>query len=231
MAETSTRAVERALILLAVICEQGTMSLAECARAASLPASTALRLLRTLEQTGFVRRGEDSLFGPGARTIQVGAQALSRESVVALCRGHLEMIAQATGESTYLSMRGHGRTLIYVDIVEGTHSVRHTSWVGRAIPLEGTAVGAVFTTDASADDYVAVRGGLERDVTAVAVPVRSPQRTVAALSVVIPDYRAGREVIDAAGALLRRAATEVSRELGAVPGKPSPLLQAARPPA
>ena len=44
----STRTVDRALDLLAAVTEQPRLSLTEAARATELPASTALRLLRSL---------------------------------------------------------------------------------------------------------------------------------------------------------------------------------------
>ena len=60
MAEPSTRTVERALALLASICERGGANLADSARDCDLAPSTALRLLRTLETTGFVSREEQA---------------------------------------------------------------------------------------------------------------------------------------------------------------------------
>ncbi|HSP75992.1 MAG TPA: helix-turn-helix domain-containing protein, partial [Cryobacterium sp.] len=46
MAESSTRTVERALDLLAVICDADGLTLSESSRAVDLAPSTALRLLR-----------------------------------------------------------------------------------------------------------------------------------------------------------------------------------------
>ena len=56
MAESSTRTVERALDLLAVICDAHGLTLSESSRAVDLAPSTALRLLRTLETRGFVHK-------------------------------------------------------------------------------------------------------------------------------------------------------------------------------
>ena len=62
----STRTVDRALDLLAAVTEQPRLSLTEAARATELPASTALRLLRSLEGSGFVARDDDGAYRPGA---------------------------------------------------------------------------------------------------------------------------------------------------------------------
>lgn len=64
MAETSTRTVERALALLATICDRGRANLADSARDCDLAPSTALRLLRTLETSGFVTKEELGTYGP-----------------------------------------------------------------------------------------------------------------------------------------------------------------------
>lgn len=148
MAEPATRTVERALQLLGAVCDAGAVSLAEVSRETELSASTALRLLRTLENSGFVRKDNDGEYRPGLRLVQLGAQALSHESLIHLAAPALQRLVEATGESAYLSVRGHQGTgsdhAVYLAIAEGTHSVRHASWVGRSVPLEGSSLGIVF---------------------------------------------------------------------------------------
>ncbi|NJC21853.1 urocanate hydratase [Arthrobacter pigmenti] len=188
MADTSTRTVERALLLLGTVCDRGSVTLADAARDAGLSASTALRLLRTLEGTGFVRRDDDG-YRPGMRVVQLGAQALSHESLVSLAEAALERLVDSTGESAYLNVPSHDGHGIYLAVREGTHSVRHTSWVGRSIPLTGSAAGAVLSGGTPGSGFVVVSNGIEPDVTAIAAPVVSGGQVVASLSVVVPSYR------------------------------------------
>lgn len=202
MAESSTRTVDRALALLGSVCDRGFVSLADAARDAGLSASTALRLLRTLESQEFIRRDPDGRFTPGARLVQLGALALANESLVSLARDAMSFMVDATGESCYLSIRGAGETALYVAIAEGTHSVRHASWVGRTIPLRGSAAGAVLLGETPPAGYVVVRQGVEDDVTAIAAPVIVGNRIVAALSSVIPSYRLSEEQAVRIGGLL-----------------------------
>lgn len=222
MAESSTRTVSRALDLLAAVCDAGDLALADAARRTDLSSSTALRLLRTLESSGFVRR-DDGVYRPGLRIVQLGAQALSSESLVSLAAASLRRLVQSTGESCYLSvphLQGtHHEHGIYLAMEEGTHSVRHSSWVGRSLPLEGTAVGAALRDEAPQQGpeagYVVVHDAVESDVTAIAAPVRVPAahglgRIVAALSVVAPSYRMSREAVAEIGRLV---ACEASRIL------------------
>lgn len=222
MADTSTRTVERALTLLGAVCDRGYVSLSDAARDVDLSASTALRLLRTLETSGFVRRDDAGDYRPGTRIVQLGALALSHESLVSLAAEPMKRLVARTGESTYLNVParpdgdGHQQG-VYIAIEEGTHSVRHTSWVGRSIPLDGTAAGAVLGGQTGPDGYVIVRNGVEADVTAIASPVVMGQRVVASLSVVVPSYRVTPEEAEQIGALV---AGESASILAAAPNAP-----------
>lgn len=202
MAETSTRTVDRALSLLGAVCDRGSVTLADAARDANLSASTALRLLRTLESGEFIRRDDDGRYTPGPRIIQLGALALGNESLVSLAGEAMRRMVDLTGESCYLSIRGAGQTALYIAIVEGTHSVRHASWVGRTMPLDGTAAGAALTGKVREGGFAVNKQGLEADVTAIAVPVVVGQRVVAALSSVVPSYRLNDDQVEHIGELL-----------------------------
>jgi DNA-binding IclR family transcriptional regulator len=209
--------VERALALLATVCESGGANLADSARDCDLAPSTALRLLRTLETTGFVSKDESGMYRPGARIIQLGAQALSDESLVDLAGAAMEELATDTGESVYLSVEGHAGTALYISIVEGTHSVRHASWVGRTVPLETSAAGHALRGKVPDDGFVVVERGVETDVTAIACPVYSQARIVAALSLVIPSYRLTTSQATQHGRMLVSAAAGISARLSSSP--------------
>ena len=221
MADQATRTVERALALLASVCDRGGANLADTARECELAPSTALRLLRTLETTGFVRKDESGTYRPGSRIIQLGAQALSDESLVDLAGPAMDELATETGESVYLSVVGHAATAVYINIVEGTHSVRHASWVGRTVPLDVSAAGHALRGKVSEDGYVIVERGVETDVTAIACPVYSQSRIVAAMSLVIPSYRLNADQTTQYGRLLIAAAADVSARLSS-PTKANP---------
>jgi IclR family transcriptional regulator, acetate operon repressor len=217
VAEPSTRTVERALALLATICDRGGANLADSARDCDLAPSTALRLLRTLETTGFVSKEEFGTYRPGSRIIQLGAQALSNESLIDLAKPAMEKLVSETGESAYLSVVGHRSTALYIGIVEGTHSVRHASWVGRTVPLDASAAGHALRGEVPADGYIVVERGVEADVTAIACPIHSETRIVAALSLVVPSYRLTASETVQYGRMLVSATADVSAQLSRTP--------------
>jgi IclR family acetate operon transcriptional repressor len=214
---SSTRTVERALALLSEVCAREEITLTESARHTELPPSTALRLLRTLESAGFVSRDDGGSFRAGPRMIQLGAAALGRNELARLARPALDRIGTATRESAYLSIRGAGDTAMYIAQVEGTHAVRHSSWIGRAVPMDGLAVGLVLKGEIPEEGYVAGRDRIEPDVTAIVAPVRYPGGIAGAVSVLGPTYRIDRPTMHAYGRIVAIEAAALSVQLGWVP--------------
>lgn len=216
-ADSTTRTVERALALLSVVCQEGSVTQSEAAKATGLSASTALRLLRTLEGTDFVRREDNGSYRPGPAVVQLGVLALSSESLISTYRAAMDRIVEQTGESTYLSIPAAGGHGLYIAIAEGTQSVRHANWVGRRFQLEGSAAGKAMRGDVNSSGSAAgkaaagktmaaadagptgcavVTDGVEPDITAIAVPLIAGGKPVAAMSVVVPSYRMTHARID-----------------------------------
>jgi IclR family transcriptional regulator, acetate operon repressor len=129
----------------------------------------------------------------------------------------MEKLVADAGESAYLSVEGHARTALYISIVEGTHSVRHANWVGRTIPLDSSAAGHALCGRVPDEGYVIVERGVEADVTAIACPVYSEARIVAALSLVIPSYRLRAPKAAKYGRMLGSAAASLSAALSRRP--------------
>jgi urocanate hydratase len=222
-APAPTRTVDRALALLAEVCSHDQVSLADCARNTHLPASTALRLLRTLESSGFVHRDSSGSFHAGPRMIQLGALAYGRQSLVAAVEPAMRRIVAECGESTYFAVPGTVGTALYVGMVEGTYSVRHTSWVGRSVPIDGTAVGAAMSGRTGPEGFVALRSAVESDVAAVAAPVRragagtsagQPGPVAGVICVVGPSYRLDENRLYDVGIIVSREARALSQRFG-----------------
>jgi urocanate hydratase len=209
----STRTVARALGLLAEVSAAGSITLSECARRTSLAPSTALRLLRTLEATGFVSR-EAGSYQPGRQLIQLGALALGRQSLVTQVRPSLQRIVERTGESTYFVIRGVENTAVYLAMVEGTHAIRHTSWVGRAIALQDLAVGQALAGIVPPEGYIAQRDREAPDVTAIAAPIRWTGGVAGALNLLGPTYRMDEPTMHTYGAIVAQEADAIGRQLG-----------------
>jgi urocanate hydratase len=99
-------------------------------------------------------------------------------------------------------------------MAEGTHPVRHTSWVGRAIELADLAVGAALDGNVPESGYVAQRDRREPDITAIAAPVRRPGGIAAALNLLGPTYRIDEATAEEYGHIVSAEAAVISVLLG-----------------
>ncbi len=216
-----TRTAERALrVLSAVALATDRPTLGAVAAEAGLPLSTTSRLLRTLEREAFVGRAADGRYWPGSRLLQVGARAIGGLPVAVLAGPHLEALAAATGETAYLLVPGEPGQGVYVGQLQSESSIRHAEWLGRAIPLEGTAAGAALAGDLADGGYALNRGAVEPDTATAAAPVVDVLgRRVAVLSVIAPAYRVDEAELHRIGRLVAAAATELSSQLGGVPAE------------
>ncbi|WP_026529858.1 IclR family transcriptional regulator [Haematomicrobium sanguinis] len=217
-ATSGTRTAERVLALLAAVCMHGSISLADAARETDLSASTALRLLRTLESQGFIVKHDDA-YRPGIRILQLGAAALGHEQLINIAQPALEAMVAETGETAYLSVKANSDEAVYLAMQEGTHSVRHTGWVGKTVPLKGTAVGGALRWQprgqASGGDlpgHVVVLDGYEPDTTSIAAPIVAGNAVVAALSIVGPTYRMSAMRAEEIGQTLAEQASQLLAE-------------------
>jgi len=213
----STRAVERALLLLVAATDRtAPTTLTELARATDLSPSTATRLLATLERQNFIRRGEDNRYRPGTRLMQIAATTLREEPIYELAGPCLVELARQTGESANLGIPIEGERVLYLRQVASRQLVQTATWAGRTVPIAGTAIGAAVSGGLNDEGYAATRWTIEPDVTAVAAPVRGHAGDiVGALSVTAPTYRTGDEDVATYGRALVRHAGVVSLSLGA----------------
>jgi DNA-binding IclR family transcriptional regulator len=137
----------------------------------------------------FVSRDAGGDFHPGARSFRFGAAALGRNQMIKAAEAALQRLCARCGESTYLAIGSGPDRAVYIAMAEGTFSIRHAGWVGRTVPLEGTAIGAALQGDIPECGYVVVRSSVEEDVTAIAAPIRWIGGIAGALNVVGPSYR------------------------------------------
>lgn len=182
------RTVERALAVLDSVCDTPGQTLSSIADAAGLPVSSTLRILRSLQSTGHITRTAEGRYVGGPQMIWLGGRVLANSSLRRACRPGMQDLAEITGESVFLSAL-HSERVIYLDVVRGRHIVRLDDWEGQDIPAARSAAGRCLTGECRADEVVVAIGGIERDVAAMATPIVIGGTTVAALSIVLPEYR------------------------------------------
>ena len=106
------------------------------------PVSTTFRMLKFLAERGYLR-SESSLYTLGPGLIRLGAIASSQNPLLRISRPFLEELSAKTMETVHLAEL-HNDSVVYIDKVEGSRSVRMISLIGSRGPLYCTGVGKVI---------------------------------------------------------------------------------------
>ncbi len=207
-----SRSAERVLALLDAVVIEGTLSLTAAAARTGMPASTALRHLRVLTDRGYLVKNDMGTYSVGTSFLRAALASLQSgpyARLIAAAQPQLENLVEVTEESAYLAVRD-GDEAVYIATVEGRRAIRHVGWVGRSVPIDGTAVGEALLSEPPARGARPAAlfntGAIEPDVTAVCAPVCDASGPVAALSVLGPaDRLAGRRLETAAVAAVDAA--------------------------
>jgi IclR family acetate operon transcriptional repressor len=138
------QSLDRALRILAIVAEGSGLSLSEIAAKSGLAASTAYRMLTTLEAHGMVEFDRtDQLWSIGVETYRMGSAFLRRRKLVDRARVVMQDLMEKTGETANLGV-AEDDCVVFVSQVEthqairaffrpGTRSSFHASGIGKAI--------------------------------------------------------------------------------------------------
>jgi DNA-binding IclR family transcriptional regulator len=237
--------VLRAIALLdALGASESGLGVNELARRIDVNASTASRLLWTLQDAGLVDRSDGGPYRLGLKLVALSDRVLARLDVRERARPLLARLVHETGETATLSLPG-GDEAITVDFVPspssvvsmariGRPSVPHATAVGKVmLAFAGSAVGAPLTAftertitdpDALAAELQRVRergyaesvGEREPDLGALAAPAFGRGGALAAiLGIQGPAARLPAATRKALRAPLLAAADELGRAMGA----------------
>ena len=141
----------RALALLNRIADapDAGASLTELAQQVGLPASTAHRLLTTLEQERYVRFDHDGrLWSVGVQAFVAGCAFTKTRSLTALARPHMRQLMEESGETVNLAIEDEGRA-VYLAQVECRQMMRAFARPGSRVPLHCSGVGKAILSAAS----------------------------------------------------------------------------------
>lgn len=215
-----SKTVSRALRLLTeVAVAPDGLTLSVAARAVDLPLSTVARLLRTLEGSGFVVRGADGAYKGGPAVMQIGAIAVANLEIFTLAEPYLQQLSDFTGETAYLATPYGSDAALYLKQVESPRAIRHATWTGRSISIEGTALGCALRGELSEAGFALSRGTtIEPEAAAAAAPIiDSTGNIVAAMSVIGPSFRIDDDSLHVFGESVAKHARELSAQLRNLP--------------
>jgi DNA-binding IclR family transcriptional regulator len=136
----------------------------ELARAIGVNASSASRLLATLEQGGLVERTAAGPYRLGLKLVALSDRVLAQLDVRERARPWLAWLVEQTGETATLSLPGEGQA-ITLDFVPSSSSVVSMARVGRPSVLHATATGKVMLAFGGASVPSSLVAYTERTIT------------------------------------------------------------------
>ncbi|GAA3116070.1 IclR family transcriptional regulator [Nonomuraea salmonea] len=148
MAQTIRRAID--LIRLTA---EHPLTLSEAADVLGVHKSTALRILKTLEDARFVRKTGAGTYVFGSGLIELSELALGSMDLRQFASPHLRALQRQTGHTVHLAQLT-GDEIIYVDKVDSPafDAVKLPSRIGRAVSIHASAVGKVILAHLSQEE-------------------------------------------------------------------------------
>ncbi|MEO0681896.1 MAG: IclR family transcriptional regulator [Pseudomonadota bacterium] len=136
------RSITRAISVLRALAEsQDGLTLSETASAAGLAASTAHRILTTLESERFVRFDPSSgSWHVGVGAFTAGAAFARTRDVIVLARPYMRRLMETTGETANIFLESGGEAVCMAQ-VESRHSMRALTRVGGRVKMHWSAAG------------------------------------------------------------------------------------------
>ncbi len=134
--------LDRAIAVLDAV-ERGAHSFTEVAGATGLPRPTAHRLLKALEDHGFLAFYGGFGYRLGPRLLRLASTAMRELPLRDVAHPILVRLARATGESAQLYVRS-GDVRVCIDAIESMNELRTIVPVGASLPLSAGSAAKVF---------------------------------------------------------------------------------------
>jgi len=120
------------------------LGVTEVAKALRIPKTTAQQMLATLSSIGLLRRTTDRRYRLGWKVLALSDSLLKSTEVRVEARQVMSQLVARYGETVHLAVLDND-DVVYVDRVQGTHSVQVAlTWVGARLPGHCSAVGKVL---------------------------------------------------------------------------------------
>lgn len=157
------QSLDRALRILAIVAEGNGLSLSEVANASGIAASTAYRMLTTLESHGMVEFDKsDQLWSIGVETYRMGASFLRRRKLIDRSRVVMQDLMDRTGETANLGV-AEDDCVVFVSQVETHQTIRAFFRPGTRSPFHASGIGKAVLAELDRDRVATIlrKGGQE----------------------------------------------------------------------
>ena len=120
------------------------LSLNDVSSRAKVSKTSALRILYTLGQLGYVDRNQDTnKYQLGVKLVEVAHRAVSGRNLIQIVRPYMTELRSQFDETVNLAVLRNNE-IVYVEIVESRQSFRVVADVGARVPMHATALGKVI---------------------------------------------------------------------------------------
>ncbi|QJD86369.1 IclR family transcriptional regulator [Cohnella herbarum] len=145
------QSIDKALDLIELLAEHGTLSLIELTEKLEQPKSSTYRIILTLENRGFISRSdEDGKYCLGYKQLMLTRNLLERNTLRSAALQEMKKLSDRYGDTVNLGVLLDGQVL-YVEIIESTHPLRMTDSIGSRSPFHATAIGKAIASRMSDD--------------------------------------------------------------------------------
>jgi DNA-binding IclR family transcriptional regulator len=132
--------------------QRDVIGIGEMARHLGLHRSTASRLAATLASAGYLEpTGEPGRYRLAGKLVVLGELASPASDVRGVALPFLTQLVEQLGETGHLAVL-EGNEAVTVDVVDGWHSVRMHSWVGKRSPAHCSSMGKALLADLAPAD-------------------------------------------------------------------------------
>jgi IclR family acetate operon transcriptional repressor len=160
---TAVQSLDRALRILAIVAEGDGLSLSEVAGRSGLAASTAYRMLTTLQTHGMVEFAEQQqLWSIGVEAFRIGSAFLRSRKLVDRARSVMQELMEKTGETANLGV-AEDDYVVFISQVETHQAIRAFFRPGTRSPFHASGIGKAILAYLSPNRVVAIveKTGLE----------------------------------------------------------------------
>lgn len=183
----SVKTAARTLDLFEVFAQaQAPLSLTDLANRLHAPISSCHALVRTLQSRGYLYVLEKhKRVYPTKRMVQIVDAIAAHDPLLEVVSPILDRLRDTLGETVIVGNRQAGN-VIYVEVVEGTHTVRYSAKPGDTKPLHSSAIGKAMLGGLAPD-------ALRKLLMSLALDQITPN-TITDIDALMADIEEGRRV-------------------------------------
>ncbi len=144
----TVQALERGLHLLQLLSRSGSASLSDLSLQVGLPASTAYRMLVTLQKLEFVSFDDATQeWAVGIEAFSVGNSYFNRANLTEASRTVMRQLMVDTGETANLAILSDGGQVTFLTQVETAHPIRAFHLPGTRSPAHSSGIGKALLSE------------------------------------------------------------------------------------